>query len=172
MRAGTGTAVLALATLTALQQVFSRIPAPAAKIKRPGEVPDLPVLVQIERSISLSLSTKVQQNTHTAPGTGSGAGECAGVCDIRNAGNDPMIPPLKGGNFNQAPFSSPMIDITCCNVLKRGAKREPVLQESLPLRGSRGMSGRAPSARGEGIRGAPSSLSPCTGILYAGGGST
>jgi hypothetical protein len=55
MRAGTGTAVLALATLTALQQVFSRIPAPAAKIKRPGEVPDLPVLVQIERSISLSV---------------------------------------------------------------------------------------------------------------------
>lgn len=43
-----------------------------------------------------------------------------------------MIPPLKGGKFNQAPFSSPMIDITCCNVLKRGAKREPVLQESLP----------------------------------------
>ena len=81
-----------------------------------------------------------------------------------------MIPPLKGGNFNQAPFSSPMIDITCCNVLKRGAKREPVLQESLPLRGSRGMGGRAPSARGEGIRGAPSSLSRRLAHLNVGGG--
>ena len=130
MRAGTGTAVLALATLTALQQVFSRIPAPAAKIKRPGEVPDLPVLVQIERSISLSVLK--YSRTPTQPPVPVPGRVSVRVCDIRNAGNDPMIPPLKGGKFNQAPFSSPMIDITCCNVLKRGAKREPVLQESLP----------------------------------------
>jgi hypothetical protein len=43
-----------------------------------------------------------------------------------------MISPPWGGNFNQAPFSGPLIGITCCNVLNRGAKREPVLQESLP----------------------------------------
>ena len=36
-----------------LQQVYRRIPAPTAKIKRPGKAPDLRVLVQIERSFSL-----------------------------------------------------------------------------------------------------------------------
>jgi hypothetical protein len=50
MRAGIGTTVPALA---ALQQVYRRIPAPAAKIKRPGKAPDLTVPVQIERCISL-----------------------------------------------------------------------------------------------------------------------
>jgi len=41
--------------LTPLQQVYCKIPAPAAKLKRPETVLVLPVLVQIERSISLSV---------------------------------------------------------------------------------------------------------------------
>ncbi|WP_156147615.1 hypothetical protein [Methanoculleus bourgensis] len=36
-----------------LQQVYRRIPAPAAKIERPGKAPDPAVLVQIERCLSL-----------------------------------------------------------------------------------------------------------------------
>ena len=40
---------------TSLQQVYCKIPAPAAKIKRPETTLVLPVLVQIERSISLSV---------------------------------------------------------------------------------------------------------------------
>jgi len=41
--------------LTPLQQVYCKIPAPAAKIKRPETTLVLPVLVQIERNISLSV---------------------------------------------------------------------------------------------------------------------
>ncbi|GLI46802.1 hypothetical protein MBOURGENBZM_15940 [Methanoculleus bourgensis] len=90
MRAGTGTAVLALATLTASQQVFSRIPAPAAKIKRPGEVPDLPVLVQIERSISLSLSVLKYSRTPTQPPVPVPGRVSVRVCAI--SGMQEMIP--------------------------------------------------------------------------------
>jgi len=39
--------------LAALQQIYREIPAPAARIKRPGKAPDLTVPVQIERRISL-----------------------------------------------------------------------------------------------------------------------
>ena len=85
-----------------------------------------------DRETHLSLSTKVQQNTNTVPGTGSGVGACAGVCEIRNVGIDLMTSSPGGGNTNQTPFNRHLSDITCYNMLKTGAKREPVLQEPLP----------------------------------------
>ncbi len=36
-----------------LQQIYRRIPAPAAEIEQPGKAPDPAVLVQIERCVSL-----------------------------------------------------------------------------------------------------------------------
>ena len=80
----------------------------------------------------LSLSTEVQQNTHTAPGTGARVDGCAGVCEIRNAGKDLTTPPSRGGNQDRTPQRHPLSGITGCNALKIGAKRGPVLQESLP----------------------------------------
>ena len=85
-----------------------------------------------DRETHLSLSTEVQQNTHTAPGTGSGVSECAGVCEIRNAGTDPTISPFQGGNADQALSGRHLSGIAGCNTLKTSAKREPVLQEPLP----------------------------------------
>ncbi|HOF97524.1 MAG TPA: hypothetical protein PLV90_10185, partial [Methanoculleus sp.] len=84
-----------------------------------------------DREKHLSLSTKVQQNTHTVPGTGSGVGECAGVCEIRNAGTDPEIPAPRGEKSNPTPFNRPLAGIPGCNVLKRDARRGPALQEPL-----------------------------------------
>jgi len=89
MRAGTGTTVPARRTrgrsrergkakVATLQQVCRRIPAPAAKSKRPKKAADLGVPVQIERNVSLS--TEVQQKAHTVPGTGAGVGAGACVC--------------------------------------------------------------------------------------------
>ena len=84
-----------------------------------------------DREKHLSLSTKVQQNTHTVPGTGSGVGECAGVCEIRNAGTDPEIPAPRGEKSNPTPFNRPLAGIPGCNVLKRDARRGSALQEPL-----------------------------------------
>ncbi len=84
-----------------------------------------------DREMRLSLSTKVQQNTHTVPGIGSGVGECAGVCDIRNAGNVPKIPLSGGANMNRAPIHPHLGGIACCDALKTGAKGGGVPQESL-----------------------------------------
>jgi len=113
-----------------LQQVCRRIPAPAAKIKRPGKAADLRVLVQIERSFSLS--TEVQQKRHTVPGTGAGVGTRARVCEIRNAGNDLTKQQLRGGNLNPPSQHPRLADIACCNVLKMGENRGLVLQDLLP----------------------------------------
>ena len=80
----------------------------------------------------LSLSTKVQQNAHTVPNAGSKVGACAGVCETRNVGTDLMTSPPGGGNADRASFKRHLSGITGCNMLKTGAKREPVLQEPLP----------------------------------------
>ena len=85
-----------------------------------------------DRETHLSLSTKVQQNTHTVPNTGSRVGACAGVCEIRNVGIDLMTSSPGGGNTDRAPFNRHLSDIACYNMLKTGAKREPALQEPLP----------------------------------------
>ena len=43
-----------------------------------------------------------------------------------------MTSPPGGGNTDQTSFKRHLSDITGCNMLKTGAKREPVLQEPLP----------------------------------------
>ena len=43
-----------------------------------------------------------------------------------------MTSPPGGGNTDRALFNRHLSDITCYNMLKTGAKREPVLQEPLP----------------------------------------
>jgi len=62
--------------LTAFQQVWRRIQAPAAREKRPGKVPDRVVPVQIERRVSLSVLKC--SRSHTASGTCSRV--WVGVC--------------------------------------------------------------------------------------------
>ena len=57
--------------VTTLQQVYRRIPAPVAKIKRPGKVLDPALLVQIERCVShlvLNYSRKHTQSPAPVPG--------------------------------------------------------------------------------------------------------
>lgn len=103
-----------------LQQVYRKISAPGAKIKRSREAPDLRILVQIERNVSLS--TKVQQKTHTAPGTGAGAGGRAGVCGFRNAGSGLEIRQPGDKNPEQRLQHRSLSGITGCNMLKTSAK--------------------------------------------------
>ncbi len=43
-----------------------------------------------------------------------------------------MNSPPGGGNTNRTSFDRHLSDILCYNMLKTGAKREPVLQEPLP----------------------------------------
>lgn len=83
-----------------------------------------------DREKCLSLSTELQQKKHPLPGTGAGVG--AGVCEIRNAGNDLAIRRLGGGNLNPPSQHPRLADIACCNVLKMGENRGLVLQELLP----------------------------------------
>jgi hypothetical protein len=117
-------------TLAALQQGYRRFPAPAARLERLEEMSDLTVPVQIERCASLS--TKVQQSRHRARGTGPGVGGCAGVCETRDAGNDPLISPDVRGKKDQTPCCLHLSDAVCCDALKTGAKGGVMLQESLP----------------------------------------
>jgi len=77
-----------------------------------------------------SLSTEVQQNTHTAPGSGAEVGACAGVCEIRNAGNDLTIWYPGDAMPNRATQNPRLADIACCNVLGTGVNQGPVLQKS------------------------------------------
>ena len=85
-----------------------------------------------DREKCLSLSTELQQNTHTVAGAGSGVSECACVCESQNGVSDPVLQPIQAENTDQSPFTRPFTDITCCKVVQSGAKRGPVLQESLP----------------------------------------
>ena len=62
---GTTVPVPTAMILSAFQHVFSRISAPAAKIKRRGTARKLTVLVQIERRVSLSVLPFSKTHTHT-----------------------------------------------------------------------------------------------------------
>ena len=85
-----------------------------------------------DREKLLSLSTELQQKTHPPPGTGPGVNGRAGMCEIRNAGNDLAIRHPGGGNQNP-PLQHPRLaDIACCNVLKTDGNRGLMLQEPLP----------------------------------------
>ena len=111
-----------------LQQIYRRIPAPAAKIERPGKGPVPAVPVQIERCLSLLVLKYSRTRTQPpipAPG-------CAGVRESQNAGRDLTIPPSRGGNQDRTPQRHLLSGIAGCNVLKTGTKRGPMLQESLP----------------------------------------
>ena len=102
--------------VAALQQVYSRISALSATANRPKTMLNWPMFVQIERR--LPLSTEVQQNIHTVTGTGSVMCVHVCVCETQNAGTDPRIPTLWGGNFNKTPYNRHLDDIAGCKALK------------------------------------------------------
>ena len=71
-----------------------------------------------DRERRLPLSTEVQQNIHTVTDTGSGMCVHVCVCETQNAGTDPRIPTLRGGNFNKTPYNHYLDDIAGCKALK------------------------------------------------------
>jgi hypothetical protein len=85
-----------------------------------------------ERETRLSLSTKVQQNTHAHTGTCAGVHGCGCVCDPRNVGSDPDMPDICAGNADREHKNRPLSDGTLRNTLKRDGKGGAGVQESLP----------------------------------------
>ena len=83
------------------------------------------------RERRLPLSTEVQQNIPTVPGTGSVVRGSLCACETYNAGTDPGIPALRGGNLNQTPSGRHPAGIAGCTPLKRCARRGPMPQEPL-----------------------------------------
>jgi len=87
------------------------------------------MFVQIERGVSLLVlkySRTYPQSPIPAPWC-----VCMCVCETQNAGTDPRIPALRGGNFNQTSYNRPLGDIAGCKALKSDVRRGPMMQKPL-----------------------------------------
>ena len=86
------------ATLSAFQQVFSRIPAGAGRIDLPGTALNQRVLVQ--RETRLSPDHTVQQKRDPPSSTGSGVSGGVRACETRNAVTTTRVPQDTSPNGN------------------------------------------------------------------------
>ena len=87
------------------------------------------MFVQIERGVSLLVlkySRTYPQSPIPAPWC-----VCMCVCETQNAGTDPRIPTLRGGNFNKTSYNRPLGDIAGCKALKSDVRRGPMMQKLL-----------------------------------------